>query len=71
MVRTRHRPQIRSEPAMPSGWDGNYTNVTEDRDIYAMYRQLGDIQGDGKVNTGDATAILRYLVGTMHLMMRH
>lgn len=49
------------------GWDGNYTNVTEDRDIYAMYRQLGDIQGDGKVNTGDATAILRYLVGTMQL----
>jgi hypothetical protein len=32
-----------------------------------MYRQLGDIQGDGKVNTGDATAILRYLVGTMQL----
>ncbi|NLB62057.1 MAG: hypothetical protein GX802_06560 [Clostridiales bacterium] len=50
-----------------TGWNGDYKNVTEDRDITATYRVLGDIQGDGKVNTGDATAILRYLTGTGQL----
>lgn len=45
-----------------AGWDKPYTNITESVDIRAIYWKYGDVNMDKHVNTGDATAILNYLV---------
>ena len=46
-----------------TGWDGDYTNVTENITITATYRMLGDIDEDGEVTTADAIIILRFSMG--------
>ena len=48
-----------------TGWDHDGTNITADTTITAQYApevtyQLGDVNMDGKLNTGDAVAILRH-----------
>lgn len=42
------------------GWDGDFTNVTEDLTITATYRLLGDVDGDGELTSVDALVVLRY-----------
>lgn len=43
-------------------WDKDFTNITSDLDIYAVYRLVNDVNGDDTVNTGDAVIILRTVV---------
>ena len=45
------------------GWDVDFTNVTEDITVTAQYGILGDVNGDGVVNTTDALLILRMALG--------
>lgn len=42
------------------GWDGDYTNVTEDVTVTATYWLLGDVDRDGAVTSCDALIVLRY-----------
>lgn len=42
------------------GWDGDYTNVTEDVTVTATYWLLGDVDRDGEVTSCDALIVLRY-----------
>ena len=52
------------------GWEGSYTNVTEDRVIIAAYLHIGDafLPGDvdlnGSISTADALITLRHVMGT-------
>lgn len=51
-------------------WDYDNTPITKDTTITALYKQtytLGDINNDGKVNTGDAVVVLMYSVGKIQL----
>lgn len=50
-----------------SGWDGDHRNIKQNTTITAMYIQIGDANGDGKVNTGDATYVLSYTIGNIEL----
>ena len=51
------------------GWDGSYTNVTEDRLITAIYTldpdfyQMGDVNMNGVIEISDAVLTLRYAMG--------
>ena len=53
------------------GWDGVYTNVTEDRSITAIYvidqsyYRPGDVNMDGSITIVDAVLTLRYAMGLM------
>lgn len=42
------------------GWDKALTNIDESVTITALYYAYGDVTLDGKINTGDATGILKY-----------
>lgn len=42
------------------GWDGDYTDVTEDVTVTATYWLLGDVDCDGEVTSCDALIVLRY-----------
>ena len=44
-------------------WDGDPTNVTEDRTITACYWMIGDVNHDGEITTYDALLIMRYALG--------
>ena len=44
-------------------WDGDPTNVTEDRTITACYWLIGDVNHDGEITTYDALLIMRYALG--------
>ena len=44
-------------------WDGDPTNVTEDRTITACYWMIGDVNHDGDITTSDALLIMRYALG--------
>ena len=44
-------------------WDGDPTNVTEDRIITACYWMNGDVNHDGEITTYDALLIMRYALG--------
>ena len=44
-------------------WDGDHTNVTEDRTITACYWMIGDVNHDGEITTYDALLIMRYALG--------
>ena len=44
-------------------WDGDPTNVTEDRTITACYLMIGDVNHDGEITTYDALLIMRYALG--------
>ena len=44
-------------------WDGDSTNVTEDRTITACYWMIGDVNHDGEITTYDALLIMRYALG--------
>lgn len=44
-------------------WDGDPTNVTEDRTITACYWMIGDVNHDGDITTYDALLIMRYALG--------
>ena len=48
-------------------WNGEYTNVTTDLTITAEYLLIGDVNGDGIVNTVDAVLILRYSMGLINI----
>lgn len=43
------------------GWDKEFSNVTEDMTVTAVYIEIGDVNKDGVINTGDAVAILKYV----------
>ena len=42
------------------GWNGDYTDVTEDVTVTATYWLLGDVDRDGEVTSCDALIVLRY-----------
>lgn len=42
------------------GWDGDYTSVTENVTVTAVYRLLGDVDGDSELTAGDALTVMRY-----------
>ena len=44
-------------------WDGDSTNVTENRTITACYWMNGDVNHDGEITTYDALLIMRYALG--------
>jgi len=44
-------------------WDGDPTNVTENRTITACYWLIGDVNHDGEITTYDALLIMRYALG--------
>ena len=44
-------------------WDGDSTNVTEDRTITACYWMIGDVNHDGEITTYDTLLIMRYALG--------
>ena len=44
-------------------WDGDPTNITEDRTITACYWMIGDVNHDGEITTHDALQIMRYALG--------
>ena len=44
-------------------WDGDSTNVTENRTITACYWMIGDVNHDGEITTYDALLIMRYALG--------
>lgn len=52
-----------------TGWDGNYTNVQHNEDVYARYDEvgslpaLGDVDGDGSITFSDALLIARHTLG--------
>lgn len=43
------------------GWDTSFENVTEDITVTAVYAQIGDVNVDGTINTGDAVFVLRHV----------
>ncbi|MBQ9949713.1 MAG: InlB B-repeat-containing protein [Clostridia bacterium] len=54
------------------GWDKDFSNVTADMTVTAQYEAtgetlLGDVNGDGNVNTGDAVMILKFAAGMQEL----
>lgn len=52
-----------------ASWDGNYTNVQHNEDVYARYNEvgpipmLGDVDGDGSITFSDALLIARHTLG--------
>ena len=50
-------------------WEGDYSNVTEDRRIRALYSvdqsyyAMGDVNMDGVINSSDALLVLRFALG--------
>ena len=49
------------------GWDGDYTNITADTEIHAIYYLLGDVDFDGVITANDALLALRGSLGLMEL----
>lgn len=55
-----------------AGWDGDYHNVTENRDIRAIYTidpdyyRPGDVDMDGRITITDALMVMRYAMGTIY-----
>lgn len=50
------------------GWDQTFTSVRRDMTVTAVYEEnaiviVGDVNGDGVLDVGDALAIMRYVVG--------
>ena len=46
-----------------TGWDNDGKNITADTTITALYEEsvtLGDLNGDGTINAGDAVLVLRF-----------
>ena len=46
-----------------TGWDADFSEVTEDITVTAQYTELGDMNGDGTVDISDALAYMRWLIG--------
>jgi|GEM_PF-2087690 len=47
-----------------TGWDADFSEVTEDMTVTAQYAEKGDINGDGSVDMSDALQLMRYLIGS-------
>ena len=47
------------------GWDTDFSNVTTDLNVHAVYRLLGDVDRNGVVNMTDALLVMRY---SMHIL---
>ena len=45
-----------------TGWDVDFSEVTEDLTVTAQYTELGDVNGDGSVDMSDALAYMRWLI---------
>ena len=50
-----------------TGWDVDFSAVTEDMTVTAQYTELGDINGDGTVDMRDALQLMRWLIGSDEL----
>ena len=46
-----------------TGWDNDFSNVTEDITVTAQYVERGDADQDGDVDMADALLVLRYVIG--------
>ena len=46
-----------------TGWDNDFSNVTEDITVTAQYVERGDADQDGDVDMADALLVLRYVMG--------
>lgn len=49
------------------GWDGEYTDVQSNVDVYAVYGLFGDANGDDDITIGDAAYILRYVINLVDM----
>lgn len=47
-----------------TGWDADFSEVTEDITVTAQYTEKGDLNGDGTVDMSDALKFMRWLIGT-------
>ena len=45
-----------------TGWDVDFSEVTNDMTVTAQYVEKGDINGDGVVDMSDALQLMRYLI---------
>ena len=50
-----------SEKYVFTGWDYNNTPITKNTTIKSTFALRGDVTGDGKVNTADASLLLRWI----------
>ncbi len=52
------------------GWNMDFSNVTEDMEVYALYTLLGDVDLNGVVNSTDALLVMRYSMTIISLSAR-
>lgn len=45
------------------GWDADFSEITEDLDVHALYWLLGDVDFNGTVNATDSLLTLRHAMG--------
>ena len=45
-----------------TGWDVDFSEVTEDLTVTAQYAEIGDVNGDGIVDMSDALQLMRWLI---------
>ncbi|MBR4635366.1 MAG: hypothetical protein IKO51_03285 [Clostridia bacterium] len=57
-------------PMVFYGWDADFSNVTEDMDVHALYTLRGDIDFDGEVTASDALLAMRYAMSIITLEPR-
>ncbi len=50
-----------------TGWDADFSAVTEDITVTAQYAELGDVDGNGTVDMSDALRLMRWLIGADEL----
>ena len=50
-----------------AGWDADFSNVTGNLNVHAIYGLLGDADCNGEVNFADISLIYQYIIGASPL----